>query len=611
MRAERKTPILIGVLLVAAAAMWAVFVSRPTLQVTASPLDQLESALLDARYQTFGPITPSADVVIVAIDDATLEQTQDRYSDNRLLLAHVIDTIAQAGPKVLGLDVILADAGDREVAEQLAAALARTTSVIAAAGRFADDLTLTDPARPTSILGPNESFARAARVGLVNLSTDAGGVPRYLPVVFQTPQGVEPAFALIVASTFSQTPPAISVDTLTLGGRDIRLDAGLHMPLRLVGPTASIPTYSAKDILSGKIKDALSGKAVILGYTATAFGDHFPNPFDDNIPGVEILATAVSQLLGGVTLRRDASTRRVDAVAGILLALLTTALVLRLPLSTGVPVALGALAAWLGVVWYAFSIGVWLSGSIPVVCATLTILVAASWRYFGEQRSASRGAQALAALKQFQSPVLAEMIANDPQFLKRPTEHALSVFFVDLSSFTGLSEKLGPAGTQDLLKLFHQITAETIEGHDGIVLNYMGDGVLAVFGVACDQDKAADDAMRAAFDLACEIETLGPKLAPGVTVGCRIGLHHGEVMLSRLGGDRHQQVSVAGDTVNLASRLLEVAKQEAAIIAATDVLLRVAGHRPQIAPEAARPVVVRGRESKAMVHFWTAQSINC
>lgn len=610
MNKRRWSPMLIGTLVVFLSVVWALFVSRPTALATASPLDRLESALLDARYASFGPTQPAPDVVVVAVDDATLDATRGAYVDNRSLLTEVIQSIADARPKVLGLDVILADAGDPEVDDQLAAALARVTSVIAAAGRFPEDLTVDDPTRPISVLRPTNRFLLTSVSGMVNLSTDAGGTPRYLPVIFQTSQGVEPAFALLVASNFTDASPTITSDVLTLDGRDIPLDMGLNMPLRLVGPTAAIPTYSAMDVLSGKINEQIAGKAVILGYTATAFGDRFPSPFDENVPGAEILATAVSQMLGSETIRRDAKTRQFDVIAGVVLALSTALLVITLPLSTGVPLALGALIAWLAVVWYAFSVGLWLSASIPLVCVLFSVLGAASWRYFGERRSAVQGARALAALKQFQSPALAEMIANDPVFLRRPTERALTVFFVDLSSFTNLSEKLGPAGTQDLLKRFHQITAKTIEAKGGIVLNYMGDGALAIFGMTNAVDRAANDAIDAAFELVDEILSLGPQLASGLLVGCRVGLHHGDVILSRLGGDRHQQVSVAGDPVNLASRLLEVAKEELAIVAATDVLLKVAEQPPKVAPSLAKPVAIRGRESIALVHFWRAEDLS-
>lgn len=601
MKPAQRAPLIMGVLMVAAAALWALMMSTPQLSARAGALDRLESALLDMRFTLFGPVVPSPQVVVVAIDNDTLARTQDTAPSTRVLIAQTIDAIAAAGPKVIGLDVILADAGAEETDAALAEALARAPMVIAAGGAFSEDSISSQIARPSSVLRPQSRFSDAAEVGLVNLSTDATGVPRYVPMVFATDIGIEPAFALRIASLYSGAEPNLSAETLTLGSVQIVLDAGLNMPLRLIGPGGSIPTYPAADVLSGNLADALAGKAVILGYTATAFGDRFPSPYDDSVPGVEVVATAVSQMLGGETLRRDLTTRRTDVIASVVLAVLATLLVLMLPLSAGVPLAVGAVALWGAVVFFAFPAGLWLSAAVPLVSAAVPLVGAIAARYVTERRRATRGAAALAALKQFQSPALAEMIADDPSFLQEPTAQSLSVFFIDLSGFTLLSEELGPEKTQDLLKQFHQITAQAVEAEGGIVLNYMGDGALAVFGMTDPDQNSADRALKTAFALTEDLRALGQG---SFTVACRIGLHFGEVILSRLGGDRHQQVSVAGDSVNLASRLLEIAKAEKATIAATDTFLQAAT-APYSEPDHVKPVPVRGRAGGANVSFWS------
>ena len=597
-------PYLLGVVVLVLAVVWAIAMSLPHVSARASALDRLEAALTDARFALMGPVAPSPEVVIVGIDDATLASTQENASVNRLLIADTINAIAAAAPAVIGLDVILADAAAEDVDRQLAGALERAPIVIAAGGGFSEDVAPSVIARPTTVLRPQALFADVADVGLVNLSTDATGVPRYVSAVFATDVGVEPSFALHIASRFAGTAPEISPMQLTLGDVQLPLDVGLNMPLRLIGPRGSIPTYSALDILSGAHADALAGKAVILGYTATAFGDRFPSPYDESVPGVEIMANAVSQMLGSDALRRDEATRRIDLGASVGLALLATLLVLILPLSAGVPLALSLLVIWGGVVAFAFSAGVWLSAAVPLVSAAGPLAGSVMARYYSEKRRAARGEAALAALKQFQSPALADMIADDPSFLKQPTAKSLSVFFIDLSSFTQLSEQLGPARTQDLLKHFHQITAQAVEAEDGIVLNYMGDGALAVFGMTDATGNSADQALRTSFALIEELRALGQG---EFEVGCRIGLHFGEVILSRLGGDRHQQVSVAGDSVNLASRLLEIAKAEGAVIAATDSFLEVSDTRPPRAADTVKTVPVRGREGGATVYFWSGR----
>ncbi|WP_300059907.1 CHASE2 domain-containing protein [uncultured Roseobacter sp.] len=592
-----------------AAGIWATAVSGPHIAARGSAVDGFEAVLLDARLALIGPVAPVPEITIVVFDNATLSVPAYAAASNRALIAETIEALTRAQPKVIGLDVVLADPGDADIDARLATALSQVPTVIAAAGSFADEGRISDVARPETVLRPQPAFADVADVALVNVSTDPTGTPRYIPTVFATDNGVEPSFALSVASNALGIAPNVGAGSLDLGGDPIPLDIGLNMPLRLIGPEGSIPTYSAKDVLEGAVLKDLAGKVIILGFTATAFGDRFTGPYDDSVPGVEIMAGAVSQMLGGETLRRDLATRRIDAGVTIGLAVLASAIVLIFPLSTGLPLALGLLLCWGIVVLWAFSTGIWLSAAVPFVGTVVPIAAAAGLRYFIEKRRAARGAKSLEALKQFQSPLLAEMIAEDPTFLQQPTERTLSVFFIDLSSFTLLSERLGPAGTQDLLKSFHQVTAQAVEAQGGVVLNYMGDGALAVFGMLEDDQNSADGALRTSFALINDLGALGQGK---FTVGCRIGLHYGDVVLSRLGGDRHQQVSVAGDSVNLASRLLEIAKAEGAVIAATDVFLdRTSAPAPRPADHI-KPVQVRGREDGANVHFWRAQAaVSC
>ncbi|MBW4707190.1 adenylate/guanylate cyclase domain-containing protein [Roseobacter sp. YSTF-M11] len=606
MRRGRPTSVWTSVLALALTTIWLYVVCLPHVSGTHSSLDRLESALLDMRFTTFGPVAPVDDVVIVAIDDVTLNATQATVAESRLLLAKVLESISAADPKVVGLDVILADAGAPETHNKLAAALAGLPAVIAVAGSFSQPLLPAEIAAPDSVLRPQSVFANAAETGLVNVSTDVSGTPRHMPVVFLTAEGVEASLPLRVAAIFTGEEPTIAPDRLELGGIVVPLDLGLQMPLRLDGPEGTLPTLSALDVLAGTQNERLQGKAVIVGYTATAFGDRFPSAFGEDTPGVEIIATAVSQLLGGHSLRRDMTIRWGDVGASLALAFASVILILALPLSYGVPLAVGFLGAYMGFVWFAFSRGIWLSAAVPLAGVALPMALASVTRYFGEKRRANHGARALAALKRFQSPVLAEIIAENPAFLREPTPKTLSVLFVDLSGFTLLSEKLGPAKTQDFLKRFHQVIDDQVEGREGIILNYMGDGALAVFGMTSAAEDSADNALRAAFELVSDVQRLGQIAFGFPSLGCRVGVHRGEVVLSRLGGERHQQVSVAGDTVNLASRLMEIAKAEGAAIAATDDLVQALRDSPLYQAGEVKPVEVRGRQERALVHLWYA-----
>jgi adenylate cyclase len=99
-------------------------------------------------------------------------------------------------------------------------------------------------------------------------------------------------------------------------------------------------------------------------------------------------------------------------------------------------------------------------------------------------------------------------------------------------------------------------------------MNFMGDGAMVLFGVP---EPAAGDAERALFTAEGMVEAIRSWLESrrsdlGGDVGVRVGAHHGPVVLSRLGSAAHEQITATGDSVNVASRLIEVGKQVGAAL---------------------------------------------
>lgn len=586
------------------AAIWAAFVSIPHLSGQATVYDPLEAGLTDLRVSTLGPIGAPDNVVVVAIDDATLADETMAQMDGRQRLARIITRIGDSRPAALAVDIVLTDSGTAANDAALAESLQNLPAVIAAAGRFGAGAAGGTLPQTRDELWPQPMFTDVADVGLVNVVTDVSGTPRHIPLLFLTSRGLQPSLVLQAASLFLDEKPQFADNRLQMGGHQVPLDFGFHLPVRLAGPSGTVLTVSALDLLNGTDVEMLAGKMVVLGVTATALGDRFSTPFDGNTPGVEIVATAISQLLGAPGLRRDPAIRQTDFMATVGLAFAYVFLILRLPLSRGGTLAAGMLAAWIATIWFAFSQGLWLSAALPLTGVAPPMLIASAIRYTRERRQAASVDRAVTALRRFQSPALAEMIEKDPDFLVRPVTRDLIIVFVDLSGFTGLSQSLGPQGTQDFLKRFHKTVTQIVHDRHGVVLNYMGDGALAVFGIDENTTAPADDAMMAAFSLVEDIRSLGISRGFANPLGSRIGIHAGPVVLSRLGDENQQQVSVTGDSVNLASRLMEVAKSEGAAIAATADLLNRLQHPPPRTQGKTKTLSVRGRTGDVGVHLW-------
>ncbi|WP_206455157.1 CHASE2 domain-containing protein [Aurantimonas marina] len=571
-------------------------------------VDRIEEPLTDLRLLIAGPRRPPAEVVIVAIDDDTVAAEQG-YPLARDRIADLVRAIAAAGARALAVDILFIDPSTAFADTALADALAAIPSVIAAAGRFdrTHGQAISAPATADE-LWPLAPLTGAASVGLVNVSTDGGGTPRHLPLVFQTSRGLMTGFALRAAALRAGAEPVLGLTTVTVAGSRVPLDAGWHLPLRFYGPAKTIPTVSALGFLStGGSRPPLSGRIAVLGVTATAVGDTFATPFDPVTPGVEVQATGIAQLLAGAGLVRDAGIREIDASLALLLAVGGVLLVSLIPLTYALPIVALALVIVLGATTFLFGQGIWMSAALPLAASVPPVALTTFARQMHERRQARLVLQAEEALRRFQPAALAERIADDPSFLSTPVEQAAAVLFVDLAGFTSQSERLGPAMTRAFLKQFHTLLVDDINAHHGVVMNFMGDGAMIVFGVADDTADPAGRAFAAGFALARDVGAwLERQGASGDDPGIRLGLHFGVVSLSRLGHDSHQQISVSGDTVNLASRLMEVAKSAGATIAVSmDLIDAMEGNFADFGePDDVRTVDIRGRRQSVDVGLW-------
>ncbi|RDJ21860.1 adenylate/guanylate cyclase domain-containing protein [Bosea caraganae] len=589
------------------AGLWAGLLGWSHLAGERSPLDGVEAQLADMRLLIAGRREPPPAVVIVAIDDRTVAGERG-YPLSRQVLAKLVDAIAAGKARALAIDLLLLDAGVPENDRALAEALSRIPSVIAAAGRFdrANDGASSIPGT-SDVLWPASPFDSSAMPGLVNISTDSGGAPRHLPLLFQTDHGLTPAFVLRAVTLFTGQDPVFGADRVQIAERSVALDLGFHLPLRFYGPRGAVETLSAAAVLAGSVPtERLRDRIVVIGATATAVGDTFGTPFDPVTPGVEVLATGIAQLLGGPGLVRDGAVRRVDAGMTLALAVFGALTIALTPLSLGTGLVALVTGAWLLATIALFAQGYWFSGVLPLAGMLPPAALAMALRQHWERRQSRGHARAEAALRQFQPPVLAERIARDPDFLRQPVMQSAAILFVDLSGFTRLSEQAGPAQTREFLKEFHTLVENEIAAHDGLVMTFMGDGAMIVFGIPEARPDDATRAFAAAWDLIGDVRSWIDKaeLAAGHP-DLRVGAHFGQVVVSRLGHETHQHIMATGDSVNVASRLMEVAKEHGAALAVSAEFMAALGEGGgRREPDDTRAIDIRGRRQPISVALW-------
>lgn len=182
-----------------------------------------------------------------------------------------------------------------------------------------------------------------------------------------------------------------------------------------------------------------------------------------------------------------------------------------------------------------------------------------------ERRARQRSDRQVSNLRRYVAPALVDQIAEQPRpdFAGRCQQAA--VLFIDIAAFTSLSQRLGPAGSSDLLRAFHRMVEAAVHAHGGVVTGFLGDGAMAVFGLP---EVRADDSVRALA--AARVLASAFAQRPPLRVG--IGVHCGPVVIEQIGGQAQVQITATGDTVNVASRLEGLTRRHQAVIAISDTL---------------------------------------
>jgi adenylate cyclase len=385
-----------------------------------------------------------------------------------------------------------------------------------------------------------------------------------------------------------------------LGERLLPTDESWRLFVNHYGPQGTIPTHSLLDLLQGRIDpEALAGRIVVLAASAAGAGDRFVTPFTGRLPGGEFLATTIDNVLHGRALRRNETTRAIDLL-GIATLSFATALLAgrRSPLVSLAAVFL-VLAAWWTAIQLAFvSLDAWLAALMPSAAAVAAGIGVEAVRLAEERRRRRRSERQRANLaRYFPPPVVERLAASDaPARLDRTQE--ATVMFVDIVGFTRMAETMSPAAAMALLRDFHTRVEEAVFAHGGMVDKFMGDGVLACFGVPDPVPTAAADALRAAFALIAALEVL-PAQGAAAPLRVGIGIHTGLVLMGDIGGATQFQFTVIGDTVNVASRLEAMTRQAGTALLVSEAVVEAA--RPHLDRallgrlEALPELAVRGR----------------
>ena len=298
---------------------------------------------------------------------------------------------------------------------------------------------------------------------------------------------------------------------------------------------------------------------MFFGFSAPGLKDNHTMPGRAGVPGVEVHATVLDNLLNQGFLR-DASQ------AGVLIFMLL------LSVAAGLAVVFTSGGVRLGIVWVSacvlptvLGVGMFNSGiAWPIVGPTLGALLSLlSATVFSLATEGKQRRFIKRAFEHYLSPTVIERVLADPSLLKLGGERReVTVMFIDLAGFTSIAEKLDAEVLSSLLNDYLSAMSEVILEEQGTLDKYQGDAVMAFWNAPLDQPDHALRACRAA--LRCKEKLVGLRRhwfeQTGSEPKIRIGVHTGACVVGNMGSKQRFDYTVLGDTANLASRLEGVNK---------------------------------------------------
>lgn len=558
-------------------------------------LQLIEWATLDQFFRWRPSEPEDSRIVIVGISEADIRKVgQWPIPDGAL--AQLIEKIKQQQPRAIGLDNYR-DLNVEPGHQSLEKVFETTPNLIGVQKVSGDGKGFA--------VNPPPSLSKLGQVGANDLVLDADGKIRRGLLFLETKNGkvvaslgLTLALAYLKAEGITPVNAAVNPEYLQLGqavfvrlrtnyGGYVRTYAqGYQILMNFERPRQSFRIVSMTDVIENRIPpNLLRDRIVFIGATATSLQDFFRTPYDGGLiaaptltSGVEIHANLTSQIISAALNRRPLiqvwseelewlwilGWSAIGAILGSSTRYIprqyTAYSVYWTPL--GITLALSIL---IGGSYLAFLSGWWL----PIVPGVLTLVGSATViaGYIANLDREERQTMMNLFERHVTPKIAASLWRDRHQLLEegqlQAREMIATVLFTDLQGFSAIAENMEPKALMSWLNEYMRVMAQLVLDHDGVVDKFIGDAVMAVFGVpipSMTPEEIAADAQQAvscALSMAAALESLNRhwQTQGRPTVAMRVGIATGTVVAGSLGSNQRQNYTIIGDTVNVAARL--------------------------------------------------------
>ncbi len=524
-------------------------------------LTSLDNTANDLRVAIQPAQPASKDIVVVALDEATLAQFPYRSPVDRGFLADLLVALQNKGAKVIGLDVILDQPTEEAKDLKLAQVIRDLKTPLFVSYTLEENVVNEDQLAYMNAFVPPERRAAA------NLLTDPfdGTVRRIYP-----------------GGLKKDEPLGFVYKALALAGKPAYTRQQVEIAWR-ARPDAESPAFPIYPAMGAAYlpDDWFRDKIVLVGAIVSMTDRHrtplavYADGDDAMMPGILVQAHGIAQYLEGrkperPTLAEIIGASLLFAGLGVVISLFKRGVAFNMGLGAAIIVAYWAAAFW------GYSAGV--LPMVPLLAPTLALAVSL-WMMDALIGKAERKQREFVqgAFSRYVSPAVVSQLVKDPSSVSiSGTRREATFIFTDIAGFTTLSEILGSEQLSDVLNEYLDGACAIILKYEGTIDKFIGDAIMAIFNAPIEQADHAERAVKCALELDVYAEAFRKRQnEAGVPIGVtRIGVHCGVATIGNFGSQSRMDFTALGDTVNTAARTEGVNKYFGTRICCTDEVVR-------------------------------------
>lgn len=607
----KRIPIFLGFILLAIA----IWLQTTTTESVQHLIERLENIAYDMQLRAnffAAKKLANSSVVIVDVDDKSLAK-QGRWPWPREKVAELIHRLQEEGAVVIALDVLfsekeeniadkvlqqlnkdnLADPtstalinkikpqfdGDMHLAESMAKSdvvlgVSFTPEPSLAGTLGTPAIHLTTPAEkqlglidmPGIISYIPTLQAAAKSTGFINVFPDSDGIIRRVPVLLRYQDNLYPSLALeavrlyllssislITASYENQ----LRLEGVKVGDHIIPTDEKGQVIVPFKGKSFTFPYFSATDVLTKQLPpNALAGKIVFIGTSATGLGDLKATAIQNVYPGVEVQASIAQGILDNHFSYQPSWSLGAEIFFTVVFGLLCIFIFPFLG-----PRILGLLIISLPILFLFANSYLWektgliISFFVPIALILALAMLNMVYGYLFETRRRERLKEMFG--QYVPEKHIDEMLKSTGNYGLYGEDREMTVLFADIRNFTTISENMTASQLKEMLNQFFTPMTEIIFKHRGTIDKYVGDLIMAFWGAPLKDKRHAEHAIQTALDMQHAIHAIKSDFSarglPDINIG--IGINTGLMSVGDMGSRFRRNYTVLGDAVNLASRV--------------------------------------------------------